>query len=80
MTNINPFALCPSVLEEVQKKPEEASENVNRLLEQVMLCPPDESLMDVAKETGRQLYANMPHEERVEKVNVMVSIALAKKK
>ncbi|XP_044259435.1 PDZ domain-containing protein 8 [Tribolium madens] len=73
MSNINPFSLCPGVLEDVQKKPEEASESVNRLLEQVMQCPPDETLMDVAKETGKQLYAHMPHEEKVEKVNVMMA-------
>jgi hypothetical protein len=72
IANLNPFCLCPSVLEDVQKKPDEASESVNRLLEQVMLCPADESLMDVAKETGKQLYVNLSHEEKVEKVNIMV--------
>ncbi|KAJ3664757.1 hypothetical protein Zmor_000302 [Zophobas morio] len=73
ISNINPFSLCPSALEDVQKKPEEATESVNRLLEQVMLCPADESLMDVAKETGRQLYVTMSHEEKVEKVNIMMA-------
>lgn len=70
---MNPFVLCPGVLDDVQKQPNEAGENVNKLLEQVMLCVADESLMDVAKETGMQLYAGMPHEERVEKINLMVS-------
>ncbi|XP_068910314.1 PDZ domain-containing protein 8 [Tenebrio molitor] len=73
IANLNPFCLCPSVLEDVQKKPDEASESVNRLLEQVMLCPADESLMDVAKETGKQLYVNLSHEEKVEKVNIMMA-------
>ncbi|RZC35179.1 PDZ domain-containing protein 8, partial [Asbolus verrucosus] len=73
ITNINPFTLCPSALEDVQKNPNEASECVNKLLEQVMLCPADESLMDIAKETGKQLYVNMPHEEKVEKINVMMT-------
>lgn len=41
-----------------------------------MQCPPDEALMDAAKETGRQMYTNMPHEERVEKINLMVNINL----
>lgn len=40
-----------------------------------MLCPPDESLMDAAKETGQQMYSSMSHDERVEKINLMVSIA-----
>ncbi|CAH1154690.1 unnamed protein product [Phaedon cochleariae] len=72
LISINPFALCPDVLEEVQKNPGEALDNVNRLLEQVMQCPPDELLMDAAKETGQQMYAHMTHEERVEKMNVMM--------
>lgn len=70
--------MCPGILEEVQKNPSEAGENVNKLLEQIMQCASDEALMDAAKETGRQLYANMPHEERVEKINLMVrSLRLA---
>lgn len=28
--------------------------------------------MDAAKDTGKQLYANMKHEEKVEKINFMV--------
>lgn len=53
-------------------KPCEASETVGRLLEHIMHCPADEALMDAAKETGKQLYANMVHEEKVEKINTMV--------
>lgn len=32
---VNPFSLCPEMLEEVQKSPSEASEHVHILLEQV---------------------------------------------
>ncbi|KAJ8936902.1 hypothetical protein NQ318_010929 [Aromia moschata] len=39
LTVINPFSMCPGILDEVQKNPAEASESVSRLLEQVMLCP-----------------------------------------
>ncbi|KAJ8977988.1 hypothetical protein NQ317_004532 [Molorchus minor] len=52
LVTINPFSMCPGILDEVQKNPSEASDNVGKLLEQVMQCPPDESLMDAAKETG----------------------------
>ncbi|CAH1984816.1 unnamed protein product [Acanthoscelides obtectus] len=69
---INPFGMCPEVLDLVQRYPLEATENVNRLLEQVMQCPPDEGLMDAAKESGRTMYVNMPHEEKVEKINLMM--------
>nr|CAI5826053.1 unnamed protein product [Callosobruchus analis] len=69
---INPFGMCPDVLDEVQRNPAEATDSVNRLLEQVMQCPPDEALMDAAKESGRQMYVNMPHEEKVEKINIMM--------
>ncbi|XP_072392381.1 PDZ domain-containing protein 8 [Diabrotica undecimpunctata] len=69
---INPFLMCPEVLEEVQKNPAEASDCINRLLDQVMQCPNDESLMDAAKETGRQMYSHLSHEERVEKINLMM--------
>ncbi|KAJ8920552.1 hypothetical protein NQ315_005421 [Exocentrus adspersus] len=80
LISINPFIMCPDVLDEVQKNPGEASDNIIKLLEQVMLCPPDEALMDAAKETGRQLYADMPHEEKVEKnkCNVFVMGELKK--
>lgn len=37
-----------------------------------MNCAPDESLMDAAKETGQQLYVDVAHEEKVEKINMMV--------
>ncbi|XP_018569402.1 PDZ domain-containing protein 8 [Anoplophora glabripennis] len=72
IVSINPFGMCPGVLDDVQKNPSEASDNVNKLLEQIMQCAPDEALMDAAKETGRQLYVSMPHEERVEKINLMM--------
>nr|XP_023021028.1 PDZ domain-containing protein 8 [Leptinotarsa decemlineata] len=72
LVSINPFTMCPEVLEEVQKNPSEASDHVSRLLEQVMQCPPDEVLMDSAKETGRQMYCHLSHEERVEKINLMM--------
>lgn len=71
--------MCPEILDEVHSKPSEASDSVARLLEQVMSCPSDETLMDVAKESGKQLYSNMPHEEKVEKINTMVSITISQK-
>lgn len=73
---VNPFTMCPSVLEEVQKRPDEAGESVNKLLEQIMLCTADEELMDAAKETGQQFYTSIPHEEKVEKINLMVTIEM----
>ncbi|KAG5879738.1 hypothetical protein JTB14_033340 [Gonioctena quinquepunctata] len=73
LVSINPFTMCPEVLEEVQKNPSEAPDHVNRLLEQVMQCPPDEALMDVAKEMGRQMYSHFSYEERVEKINLMMA-------
>ncbi|KAK9882847.1 hypothetical protein WA026_023545 [Henosepilachna vigintioctopunctata] len=69
---INPFLMCPAVLEEIQKHPEESIEAINRLLEQVLLCPTDERLMDAAKESGQQLYNHLTYSERTEKINVMV--------
>lgn len=76
LVTINPFLICPEILDEVHNKPCEASDSVARILEQVMSCPSDETLMDVAKETGKQLYSNMPHEEKVEKINTMVNIVI----
>lgn len=70
----NPFLLCPEALDDVYTKPYEASDTVGRLLEHIMNCPADETLMDTAKESGKQLYANMTHEEKVEKINIMVRI------
>lgn len=32
---VNPFALCPTALDEIQKNPQEACETVSRLLDQV---------------------------------------------
>lgn len=70
----NPFLLCPEALDDILSKPSEASDIVNRLLDQIMHCPLDETLMDTAKECGMQLYSNMAHEEKVEKINNMVLI------
>ncbi|XP_056649071.1 PDZ domain-containing protein 8 isoform X1 [Diorhabda sublineata] len=70
---VNPFLMCPEVLEEVQKNPAEASDCINRLLDQIMSCPNDETLMDAAKETGRQMYLHMSHEEKVEKINLIMT-------
>ncbi|CAH1188292.1 unnamed protein product [Phyllotreta striolata] len=73
LTNANPFVTCPEVLDEVQRNPAEASDAIDKLLEQVMQCPNDETLMDAAKDTGRSMYAHLSHEERVEKMNLMMS-------
>lgn len=70
----NPFQLCPEALDDVCTKPSEASDTVCRLLDHIMHCPADETLMDAAKESGKQLYANMAHEEKLEKINTMVGM------
>lgn len=74
LVTTNPFSLCASALEEVQKQPDETTECITRLLDHVMSCSTDESLMDAAKETGKQLYANMPNEDKIEKINLMMSV------
>ncbi|XP_044760980.1 PDZ domain-containing protein 8 isoform X2 [Coccinella septempunctata] len=73
LTNVNPFLMCPAVLEEIQKNPQESIEAINRLLEQVLLCPADEYLMDAAKESGQQLYNHLTYNERTDKINVMMT-------
>lgn len=73
----NPFLSCPEALDDVFTKPQEAADTVNRLLDHIMHCPADETLMDTAKESAKQLYANMAHEDKVEKINNMVNIAIA---
>lgn len=70
---VNPFALCPTALDEIQKNPQEACETVSRLLDQVMQCPSDETLMDNAKESGLKLYASLEPEEKKEKINLMMT-------
>ncbi|CAG9766081.1 unnamed protein product [Ceutorhynchus assimilis] len=69
----NPFLLCSTALDEVQKNPAEAYETVSKLLEQVMQCPSDETLMDNAKESGQKMYANLSVEEKKEKINLMMA-------
>ncbi|XP_030755746.1 PDZ domain-containing protein 8 [Sitophilus oryzae] len=73
LVSINPFAQCPTALDEVQKNPQEAGETVSKLLEQVMLCPPDESLMDQAKESGQKMYTVLGKEEKSDKINLMMA-------
>ena len=73
LINVNPFILCATALDEVQKNPAEASQFIIQLLEQIMTCTSDESLMDMAKETGQQLYVNISAEEKSEKINSMAS-------
>lgn len=63
--------MCPHALDEISKQ-QEATDIVNKLLESVISYSTDESLMDVAKETGKQLYASISYEDKVEKINVMV--------
>ncbi|KRT86807.1 C1 domain containing protein [Oryctes borbonicus] len=69
----NPFILCPTALDDVQKNPNDALDCITRLLEHIMVYPSDESLMDSAKETGKQLYASMTAEEKIEKINIMMT-------
>lgn len=64
--------LCPNALEEVCKQ-QDAGEVVNKLLENIISYSTEESLMDVAKESGKQLYANISYEDKVDKINVMVN-------
>ncbi|XP_022900030.1 PDZ domain-containing protein 8 [Onthophagus taurus] len=72
LVDTNPFILCPAVLDDVFKNPTEAAECVSQLLDHILLCPSDESLMDAAKDTGKQLYATVPMEEKVDKINTMM--------
>ncbi|KAF5281441.1 hypothetical protein FQA39_LY17795 [Lamprigera yunnana] len=69
----NPFSACPIMLDEIQLQPNTASEHILNAVDQILQYPSDESLMDVAKQTGAQLYANMRHEIKVEKINLMVT-------
>ncbi|KAK9712548.1 Peptidase family M50 [Popillia japonica] len=73
IVDTNPFILCPTALDEVQKNSNEVPDCIARLLEHIMVCPSDESLMDTAKESGKILYANMPTDEKVEKINIMMT-------
>lgn len=68
----NPFSMCPAILDEIQQQPSEATEIILRAVDQVLQYPADEALMDAAKETGTQLYANMVHQVKVDKINFMV--------
>ncbi|XP_060526911.1 PDZ domain-containing protein 8 isoform X2 [Cylas formicarius] len=70
---LNPFTLCPAALEEVSRSPRDASETVTTLLEQVMACPPDENLMDAAKETGQRMYVGLSRDEKLDKINLMMA-------
>lgn len=65
--------MCSTILDEVQQQPEEAADSISRMVEQVLQYPPDEALMDAAKETGMQQYVKIPHQAKVEKINCMVS-------
>ncbi|XP_050296074.1 PDZ domain-containing protein 8 isoform X2 [Anthonomus grandis grandis] len=73
LVSTSPFSFCPTALEEVQRNPQEAAETVCRLLEQVMQCPPDESLMDNAKETGQRMYVGLTSDEKKDKINLMMA-------
>lgn len=73
LVETNPFILCPTALDDVRKNPEEAADCVSQLLDQILVCPSDESLMDAAKESGKHLYAGMPIDEKIEKINAMVN-------
>ncbi|KAF7286725.1 PDZ domain containing 8 [Rhynchophorus ferrugineus] len=73
LVSLNPFAMCPTALDEVQKNPQEAAETVSRLIEEVMQCPPDETLMDQAKECGQKMYAALGRDDKVDKINLMMA-------
>lgn len=72
LTVTNPFSLCPAALDEIQNA-QESHDAVNKLLDQMLICATDENLMESARESGRQLYATMVSDERIEKINAMVS-------
>lgn len=67
----NPFSICPIILDEIQE-PIDSNEIITRAVEQVLQYPMDEALMDVAKETGTQLYSNMAQSLKFDKINHMV--------
>lgn len=69
----HPFGMCSTILDDVQQQPDEAADSISRMVEQVLQYPPDEALMDAAKETGMQQYVNIPHQAKVDKINFMVS-------
>lgn len=73
LVDTNPFIMCASVLEEVNNQPETANEAIEKLLEYFNSYSSHESLMDMAKENGKQLYAHMSTEQKLEKINFMVS-------
>ncbi|XP_065156770.1 PDZ domain-containing protein 8 isoform X2 [Atheta coriaria] len=58
-------------LDEIQNA-QESHDAVNKLLDQMLICATDENLMESARESGRQLYATMVSDERIEKINAMM--------
>lgn len=76
--NLNPFSLCPSLLESCYVKPPEQAitENITQIIEQLLQCNQNDNLMDMAKETGIQYYSTIPHEQRTDKINILVCIEL----
>ncbi|XP_017773044.1 PREDICTED: PDZ domain-containing protein 8 [Nicrophorus vespilloides] len=70
----NPFSLCPSALDEIQADcTQDMYECITRLLEQILLYSSDENLMEIAKETGRQLYSSMQEDEKMDKITAMMT-------
>lgn len=77
--NLNPFALCPALLEACFNNPNDPTtvDSVTQIIDQLLQCSQDENLMDLAKETGIQSYSSIPHEQRTEKINILVSFIIS---
>ncbi|XP_018322505.1 PDZ domain-containing protein 8 isoform X2 [Agrilus planipennis] len=74
VANTNSFLMCPKILEEIQNQnPQQITESILHMVDEILMYPSDESLMDEAKESGMQLYMDIPMEVKVEKINLMVS-------
>lgn len=74
IVNLNPFALCPALLESCYIKPTDTTtvDSISQIIDQLLQCNQNDNLMDVAKETGIQFYSSIPHEQRTDKINILV--------
>lgn len=74
LVNLNPFVQCPALLESCYIKPTDSTtlECITQIIDQLLQCNQNDNLMDMAKETGIQFYSSIPHEQRTDKINILV--------
>lgn len=57
-----------------------SAEQIVSITEHIMLLPKDEDVMSLAKNASKNLYSDLSGAERVDKINVLVSMLIRKKK